>query len=273
MSEPVRILMVDDERSVLRAIQRLFLDEAYEILTAETGDEGIQLLEKVHPVQVVISDYRMPQRDGVDFLREVFERWPDTVRIVLSGYADAAAVVGAINQGHIYKFIPKPWNDYDLKVTLSNAVERYSLFQKNRQLTEELLQKNEELRRINESLEKTVRERTSQIILRNRALRISHNILDCLPVAVLGIDTEGLIVQCNRKATRLFAEKGGLIGRNRPSCLPEEINSLIEAVENQGGVSGEIHPSGRRLLARGSLMKQDEKQAGIILVLEENENG
>ena len=111
MEERARILCVDDEPNVLRALERMFLDEEYEILTAPSALEGLQALERIQPVQIVVSDYRMPAMNGVDFLREVCRRWPDTVRIVLSGYADTAAVVAAINDGEIYKFIPKPWND------------------------------------------------------------------------------------------------------------------------------------------------------------------
>jgi len=123
MIEDVTILCVDDEANVLKSLRRLFLDENYEILTAESGQEGLALLEQHQPVQVVISDYRMPEMDGVAFFKEVHERWPDTVRIVLSGYADTAAVVAAINEGQVYKFIPKPWNDDELKVAIGKAVD------------------------------------------------------------------------------------------------------------------------------------------------------
>src|SRR6266536_904479 len=109
MDEQIRILFVDDEKNVLRSLERTFLDEDYEILTATTGAEGLAVLQNNSPVQVVISDYRMPEMNGVDFLRKVCNQWPETVRIVPSGYADTASIVSAINEGQIYKFIPKPW--------------------------------------------------------------------------------------------------------------------------------------------------------------------
>jgi two-component system NtrC family sensor kinase len=136
MEETIRILLVDDEINVLRSLERTFLDEEYEILTALSGTGGLSVLQDVSPVQVVISDYRMPQMNGVDFLREVCRRWPDTVRMVLSGYADTAVVISAINEGEIYKFIPKPWNDDELRIAIINALERYSLNKKNNELTE-----------------------------------------------------------------------------------------------------------------------------------------
>ena len=123
----IKILCVDDERNVLRALERIFLDDDYEIILAGSGDEGLKIMEEEGPFQVVVSDYRMPVMNGVEFLKAVYERWPETVRIVLSGYADAGAIVAAINEGHIYRFIPKPWNDDELRVTIQNCLERYRM--------------------------------------------------------------------------------------------------------------------------------------------------
>jgi len=164
-SEKTLILCVDDERNVLRSLERIFLDDDYEILTASSAEEGLRILEDNGPFQVVISDYRMPAMDGVEFLKEVYRRWPDTVRIVLSGYADTAAIVSAINEGRIYKFIPKPWNDNELRVTVANALERYALQKRNRELLAELSRANDEL-------EQKVKQRTSELELRNHALTI-----------------------------------------------------------------------------------------------------
>jgi len=267
MDSGVRILCVDDERNVLRAIERLFLDDDYEIITAASGDEGLDILKTVTPIQIVLSDYRMPGMNGVDFLREVCERWPDTVRIVLSGYADTAAVVSAINEGRIYKFIPKPWNDDELKVTISNAIERYRLHEKNMELAGELKRKNEELQRMNDNLERLVSERTSELIFQNRALTHSQNILDSLPVAVLGIDSDGLIVQCNRKGMEMFRKNGGtlILGMDRTSVLSDEINSLIDCVVRDGSPEGDICID-RNSMVRYASMKYPDGQEGVVLV-------
>ena len=117
MGEPTRILCVDDEQNVLRSLTRLFLDDPYEILTAASGAEGLLILDQTGTVPVVISDYRMPGMNGVEFLSEVRKWWPETVRIVLSGYADTGAIVSAINEGQIYRFVAKPWNEDELQVT------------------------------------------------------------------------------------------------------------------------------------------------------------
>ena len=258
--EKIAILCVDDEKNVLRSLERIFLDDDYEILTATSGEEGLSILENHGPCQVVISDYRMPVMDGVEFLRAVYERWPDTVRIVLSGYADAGAIVAAINDGHIYKFIPKPWNDDELRVTIGNALERYSLQKRNRELMTELARANEEL-------ERKVQKRTAELELRNQALTFSQCMLDALPVAVMGIDTVGMIVQGSRGAVQIFNKvEGGLFGSDRREALPEEFNQAIDAI-GEGQVSRFVWDrDGDRYDVRIGTMRCFD-QPGVVIVM------
>ncbi len=186
MEEPIRILFVDDEQSVLNIMERIFLYDDYEVITAPSGSEGLAVFEKVSPIHIVISDYRMPEMNGVEFLEKVYNGWPDTVRIILSGYADLEAVISAINRGHIYKFISKPWNNNDLKVTVSNALERYFLRKKNKKLTESLLEKNEELKKFNENLEQLVVERTEEL------MRTQEQLVQSEKLAAIGILAAGI---------------------------------------------------------------------------------
>lgn len=266
----VKILCVDHETGVLRALQRLFLDSDYEIITASSGEEGISVLKTTEDIRVVIADYRMPGMNGIDFLQQVYALRPDTVRIVLSGYADTAAIVEAINEGQIYKFIPKPWNDDELKVTIANALDRYFLYQKNIQLAQELELKNRELQEINSRLERLVEERTADLVLRNRILTAAQNILDTLPLAVVGIDPDGLVVQCNQKGRHLFSMHGGsILGMDRNEALPEQVNLLAGEVLKAGTVSSRITGNGADLMAKGIHMKYPNGQEGIILVFDE----
>ncbi len=145
MSEAIKILCVDDEKNVLRALKRVFLDCDYEIITAESGSEGLEILNQTDTVQIVISDYRMPQMSGVEFLQEVYRNWPDTLRIVLSGFADMSVIMDAINEGHIYQFIQKPWDDDKLKATISKALDHYFMQQKMIGTEKELIKKHQEL--------------------------------------------------------------------------------------------------------------------------------
>ena len=135
---------MDDEPNVLNALRRVFRQENYIILAAGNGREALNLLEK-EPCQLMISDYMMPGINGADLLKRVKEKYPEMIRIMLTGHADTGAVMGAIKEGAVYKFILKPWNDDDLRVTVGLALEQYDLIQKNRALTKINFQKSKEL--------------------------------------------------------------------------------------------------------------------------------
>lgn len=115
-----RLLIVDDEPNILSALRRLLRHEGYEIHTAASGTEALEVLAR-EPIQVVVSDQRMPGMSGTEFLGHVNSMYPQTVRIALSGYADLTALTDAVNQGAIYRFLSKPWNDVDLKAALQAA--------------------------------------------------------------------------------------------------------------------------------------------------------
>jgi two-component system NtrC family sensor kinase len=265
MSNKIRILCVDDERNVLRALERLFLDDDYEILTASSGEEGLLLLNAAPQVQVVISDFRMPGMNGVDFLKRVFETHPDTIRIVLSGYADTAAVVAAINEGKIYKFIPKPWNDDELMLTVSKALETFAVRRRNLQLAEELRLKNEELRALNAKLERRVEERTSELVLQNRALLHERTVLDRLPVGVLGFGTDGVVQQINREAATLLGLKAHeILGKSICDALPAEILRLAWVDPDSDCDCREVVIYGIKLQIKG-ITVIEEDQASITL--------
>jgi two-component system NtrC family sensor kinase len=270
MPEPAKILFVDDERSVLRAIERLFLDDEYEILTALSGEEGLAVLESVASMQVVVSDYRMPRMNGVDFLKQVHARWPDTIRIVLSGYADTATVVAAVNEGQIYRFVGKPWNDDELRITLDNAVETYNLNQMNRALTERLQEYNEELADLNRNLQQRVEEETAELVARNVELSRAQQILDSLPCAVLGLDPDGTIIHCNRKGDDFFsAGVGSLVGTSGALCLPTEIMELVAEVSAIGELRSEVAAGDRNFLVRACGMRSEDGRHSVILVVED----
>lgn len=270
MTDHIKILFVDDERNVLKAIERLFIDDDYEILTANSGEEGLSAIESEYPVQLVISDYKMPGMNGVEFLRQVYQRWPDTVRIVFSGYADTVAVVEAINEGQIYKFIPKPWNDDELKITIANSIEWYSLNKKNLELADKLGEKNKELRELNANLEKIVSERTYELMFQNRVLARSQNILDSLPVGVIGIDLDDIIVQCNRKGMEIFGDMGRImVGIDRKDIFDEVLNNFIDRVIQNKYIWEIMLLNSRNIKIKGVFMQNPDGQEGIILVFDE----
>ena len=129
------LLFVDDEENVLSALKRIFMEENYTILTATSAAKALEILA-AQPVQLVISDHRMPGMTGAEMLKRIKETWPETIRIMLTGYADVNSIMGAVKDGAVYKFITKPWNDEDLRLTVSLALQQYVLIQENRQLKE-----------------------------------------------------------------------------------------------------------------------------------------
>lgn len=142
-----RILLVDDEPNVLAALRRVFRQENYDIVTCEDPREALRRLQN-ESFQLVISDYMMAGMNGGDLLRQARTVQPDTIRIMLTGHADVNAVVGAVKTGAVYKFILKPWNDDDLRVTVALALEQHALQQKNKALNQENRAKTKEIEQL-----------------------------------------------------------------------------------------------------------------------------
>ena len=159
---PFTLLFVDDEPGILSALRRLFRPHGYRILIAESGEAGLEILGK-ESVDLVISDMRMPVMDGATFLKAVRGRWPDIMRILLTGYADITSTVAAINEGEIYRYISKPWDDNEIVIVVREALARRQLEAENRRLTELTQRQNEELKTLNTSLEQKVAARTAEL--------------------------------------------------------------------------------------------------------------
>lgn len=197
-----KVLCVDDEQSIVNSIKRLVRKEEYQLLTAGNGQDGLKLLAQ-NDVQIVISDQRMPGMNGTEFLKEVKALYPDILRIILTGYTEVDSITEAINEGSVYKFFLKPWNDHNLKLEIRQALEQYDLIQANKQLHEKIVGKNNELKQINENLEKAVRERTQTLEVQNQALQLSQAVLEELSLPILGISREMIIVLANQAAKAL----------------------------------------------------------------------
>jgi len=131
--KPRRILVVDDEENVCRALKRCLRREGYDLFFATNPQEALELL-KTTTVDAVLSDHLMPNMTGLEFLKMVRNRYPDCLRIMLTGHADMQTAIDAINQGEIYRFLTKPWDDTELKVTLFIGFEQLDLERENRRL-------------------------------------------------------------------------------------------------------------------------------------------
>ncbi len=156
------VLVVDDEPSILSALRRLLRVPRYEVLTAESGAAALEILAS-REVDLIISDMRMPNMSGAEFLAQAQRQWPDTMRILLTGYSEIDAVVRAINDGGVYRYLDKPWNDQDLLLTVAQALEQRRLRKETARLTELTHQQNLALQHFNARLEAQVIARTDEI--------------------------------------------------------------------------------------------------------------
>lgn len=141
--EEISILYVDDEVNNLVAFKANFRRD-YKIFTTESVEEAFTLLRE-NKIQIIITDQRMPGKTGVEFLQGVLKEFPDPIRILLTGYSDIEVVIDAINKGQVFRYITKPFNDLELKMTIENAMEVYNLRKENKELMEKLLIANEQL--------------------------------------------------------------------------------------------------------------------------------
>ena len=125
MDKKATVLFVDDEEKVLKSLKRGFLDEPYKKLFAISGKDALEILEK-NEIYVIVTDMRMPEMNGLELLKIVKEKYPDVVRMVLSGYTQINTLLTAINQGEIFKFITKPWKlEEEFKPAVHEAIEHY----------------------------------------------------------------------------------------------------------------------------------------------------
>ena len=172
-TSPAHILFVDDDRPVLSSLKRLLRPTGHKVHIANSGAEGLALLSE-HPIDVVVSDMRMPEMDGAQFLANVAEKWPETIRMLLTGYADLTSAIDAINSGSISRYLTKPWQDADIIMSIEQAIESRQLAREKQRLEELTAKQNEELRTLNDSLEDKVAQRTRAIEEARKQLAAAH---------------------------------------------------------------------------------------------------
>lgn len=156
------VLLVDDEENILSSLRRVLRNEPYDVQIASGGELALQMLQE-RPFDLVISDARMPGMDGATLLAEVQKHWPASMRILLTGYADINTTIRAINQGQIYRYISKPWEDEELRLILRQAL-AFQHSERERVRLEALTrEQNQRLQELNETLEQRVKARTAEL--------------------------------------------------------------------------------------------------------------
>ena len=160
----IKILLVDDEVNITKALRRLLMDiDQYDVYIANSGQEALELLAEETDIAVIVSDQRMPAMTGVEFLNKARNLVPDAVRILLTGYADIEASIAAINEGAVFRYLTKPWEDEPLLRAISEAARNYQLIAENKRLNALVLKQKEELQEWNNRLKQRVLDQTSHI--------------------------------------------------------------------------------------------------------------
>jgi response regulator RpfG family c-di-GMP phosphodiesterase len=224
------ILFVDDEVNILSSLRRLFRASGYHVQMADGGAAGLKILQDSH-IDVVVSDMRMPGMSGAEFLAQVRERWPDTMRLLLTGQADVSSIAEAINSGQIYRYITKPWDESDIIAQVRQALEHQALGREKLRLEALAQQQTEELKALNADLEAKVQERTAALASANE--RLKHSFLVGLKVfsSLIEMRGDGLAGHARRVA-------------NLARTLARRMN-LSETAIQEVFVAGLLHEIGK----------------------------
>lgn len=228
------LLLVDDEPSIVSSLKRLFRRDGYRIVTASGGAEGLQRMTE-YEVDVVLSDQRMPGMTGVEFLRRAKDLYPDTVRLVLSGYTELQSITDAVNEGAIYRFLTKPWDDERLLEHVREAFAHKEMADENKRLATEVVSASEALTHANERLEQVLGNQQRQIDLEAARANTARDLLDALPVALLGVDSHGTIVLTNLELQRVLGTDTPMLGATAAQALGQDYETLSAAASTSGG--------------------------------------
>jgi len=261
---PRRLLLVDDEPNILAALKRLLRGDNYQIYSAGDGPQGLEVLAR-HPVDVIVSDQRMPGMLGADFLRKARQLAPDTIRIMLSGYTELQSVTDAVNEGAIYKFLTKPWDDAQLRGHIADAFRIKEIADDNQRLHLEVRSANQELAAANRHMELLLQEKQRQISRNEVSLSVARELLQHLPLPVIGLDDAGMIAFINGAAEGLFRHAGGLLGNEAGSVLPELFPAGATVTGAPGSHQAEI--GGRRYAVMHYAMGAYSTSRGSLIAL------
>ncbi|GMR19468.1 MAG: response regulator [Gammaproteobacteria bacterium] len=214
------LLFVDDEANILSSLKRVFRPLGYRIFTALGGAEGLAIMEQEN-IDLVITDMRMPEMDGAEFLQQATQRWPNTMRILLTGYADLTSTISAVNKGKIYSYISKPWEENDITLQVRHALQQRALEQERRHLVALTRRQNEELKELNTGLEAKVAARTMELQqtasfleLANESLKTSYVTTIKTFVSLIEMrEGKGVVAGHSRRVAELTGKLARCLGK------------------------------------------------------------
>jgi len=257
------LLIVDDEDNIVSSLKRLLRRDGYHIVTANSGAQGLQCLAQFD-VDVIISDQRMPGMTGVEFLRRTKELYPDTIRMVLSGYTELQSITDAINEGAIYKFLTKPWDDERVRAHIQEAFRQKGMADENRRLDHQVQSANQELAEVNRRLGQVLASQRDRIFREETSLTVARDMLENIPAPVIGLDEDGMIAFMNADAEGLFEGSAALLGMHVDDV---ELPDLARLWHQRDGRFMDIDLKGMAMRAICRPMSGDTQSRGALMVL------
>ena len=206
-----RILVVDDEEAILETMTFTFQDD-YEVLTSTDARKGLDLLDEHAPVAAVLTDQRMPEMSGVEFVAEVWKRHPATTRMILTGFSDMGATLQAINDGHVYAYITKPWEPDQLKQVMKQAVDHHRLAVENERLLADL----------------------------SRANSFLAAVMDQLDLGAIAVDEAGVVQAVNRPVLDFFGLADEVRGQRLEDLLAAQGLEVIGAAAMESATDNDV---------------------------------
>jgi len=215
------LLFVDDEPNVLSSLRRLFRRENFRVVTANSGAEALEILQSVS-IPVIISDERMPDMPGTKFLERVKQQYPEIVTCILSGYADNSNIMSSMNRGDVFRFLPKPWSDEELKLVIQQCFALHALMSENKHLSNKITAQNETLCTLTDNLDLVLNEKV-------KGYSIAHAILDQYPHSIVALTSQGYVGYLNRESRLLLRRaEDSIEGKHYTDVFPLELVEFID---------------------------------------------
>jgi len=223
-----KVLLIDDEANILRSLRRVLRKTNVEVVTTTSPAKALQLVES-DTFAVIVSDQRMPDMEGTTLLGKIRLLSPNSVRIILTGYADLQATMDAINTGAVYRYLNKPWNDNDIRLTVRQAVDRYLLTHENKRLRAITEKQNAELRDLNKNLKKKVMERSWEVMNLNQQLERSF--LNAVQVmARLGEMHASMIGSHSKRVAEMAKQIGENLKLDEKQLFQVEVGAILHDI-------------------------------------------
>lgn len=259
------LLLVDDEEGILASLKRLLRRDGYSVVTADSAAQGLQRLAEVE-VDVIVSDQRMPGMTGVEFLRRAKDLYPHTIRMVLSGYTELQSIIDAINEGAIYKFLTKPWDDARLRQHVAEAFRQKDMADENRRLARQVESANADYLALNARLETLVAQQRGEAELLALAANGTREALEALPAPVLVVDADGTLAFVNEEARRQIPQTAGEIGGPAAQALPADLWRALSSAPTVEPMVVDLAGHEHRLVTR-TLLRNGSAHGRILLLM------